>query len=662
MERLNFFHPRRLRAVLWAALLPGLLGPAASAAYSVPRLNTLYNFVPSDYPHIGNFELSPLLQASDGDFYGVSAYGGVNDLGYVYKVSRGTGALTHLHDFGFSDGAIPRGRLIQASDGFLYGTTESGGVNQSDFCYAGKFYNGGGCGTLFKISLSGSFTKLHDFYTTADGYQSTPATGVVQASDGNFYGMAMRPFPNSTTSLFKMTQAGTVSVQHLFATDQSEGYLAYAGLLNAQDGSLYGTTSSSGAVAGGCGTVFRATLDGGFQTLHTFTGAASGVGDGCVPWSTLIQGQDGNFYGSTVYGGYQLNNCIAGGCGTVYKLSPSGTLTVLYRFTATAVDGEYPQADGLVQTADGTLYGATGGNPYGDGFGFVPLCYAGTGTTFSCGTIYKIDPAGMFTQLKVFGDSDGAYGLFPHASLILASDGNLYGNTFAGGGWGYGTVYRLVLNPATTIVAIDSFIPAGGPPGTSVVMTGTGFTGASQVTMGKGAAPEPTSFVVNSDTAITALVPADAQSSAFGVTAPRGTAYSPAAFYLQPRIDSITPVGGRVGSGVTLLGAHFDAISSITFGGVAATRYSYVTNGDAAINVTVPAGARSGRIVVTNPGGGAASQTFIVKRFGHLAAEPNQAEAPETGATALRPSAAPIRCAEVATVQQPGCGPAPAMR
>ncbi len=607
-----------LRKVTGVALMAGT---ALMAASSTSPLNTLYNFTGygpgTDYPDLGNFEISNLLQARDGNLYGVSAYGGVNDGGYVFKVDIASGQLTHLHDFGFADGEHPRGPLVQASDGYLYGTTESGGANQSDYCLAVKFYNGGGCGTAFRISTQGTFTKLHDFYTAADGYQVTPSTGMVQAGDGNFYGMSYRAFPSGRTSIFKMTPDGTVTVHYLFAADESQGYLAEAGLIVGRDGNLYGTTGSAGAVNGnptaGCGTVFRAGTDGSFQTLHTFTGAASGIGDGCVPWARLIQGRDGNFYGTTAYGGYQKNHCIAGGCGIVFKLTPDGTETVLHRFTATAKDGEFPEGDGLVQAADGSFYGTTLGNPYGEGFGFVPLCVLGGSTDFSCGTVYRIDRLGRFSNVALFGTGDGATGLFPHASMILARDGNLYGSTFSGGGYGPGTIYRVLLDPSTPIIAIDSLTPAGGPPGTTVTVSGVGFTGATQVTFGNGTAPEPVPFTVDSDTQITTTVPADAQTSAIGVTSPRGTTFSNTPFYLQPVIDQIVPVIGRVGSGVTLNGAHFDSITSITFGGVPASKYSYVTSGDTSINVEVPSGARSGPIVVSNPGGSASSPVFIVR-------------------------------------------------
>lgn len=604
---------KRLYFSVCGVILCVLAAPLLSAADTVPALNTLYNFTGADNVA---FEFSALLQAPDGDFYGVSAYGGHNDLGYVYKVSLGTGQITHLHDFNFSDGAIPRGPLIQATDGSLYGTTESGGANFSDYCYAGKFYTEGGCGTLFRISLAGSFTKLHDFYTEADGYQASPNTGVIQAADGNFYGAATSPFPDVATSIFKMTPNGTLTVLYRFATDESQGYLPFAGMIQATDGHLYGTTSSGGTpsahCSSGCGTVFRVALDGTFHLLYSFRGAPqNGIGDGEVPWAKLIQATDGNFYGTTKFGGNFTGDCSAGGCGTVFKITPAGVETVLHAFTATAADGEYPQNDGLVQTADGTLYGVTGGNPYAEGY-YVPLCYIGGATSFSCGTLYKIDTAGHFTQLRSFGDGDGSYGLFPHASMILASDGNLYGPAIYGGGWGYGTVYRVLLDPATPVVAITGFSPPGGPPGTSVVVTGAGFTGASQLTFPGGGVVIPTGFTIDSDSQITTVVPHAAQSGAIGVTAPRGTTFSPALFFLQPVINSIIPVRGRVGSGVTLLGAHFDGITSITFGGVPATRYSYVTSDDTAINVVVPPGARSGPIVVTNPGGSAASQTFHV--------------------------------------------------
>lgn len=624
--------------VVAGAALAAFAGPA-TADVTVPRLNTVYHFQAADYPGTGNLELSGLVQAPDGHFWGVSAYGGRENAGFVYKVDATTGRMTRVHDFDFFGGVHPRGRLALAADGWLYGTTESGGVNQADWCYAGKFYNGSGCGTLFRIATDGRFEKLHDFYSEADGYHASPGSGVVQGPDGAFYGMAIRAFPDGRTSLFRFQAGNGLASLHLFPLGAGGGW-PNAGLTAARDGSLIGTT---GAAGGGCGTVFRARVSGSVQTLHSFSGAPQGgSGDGCTPQSLLTETSDGVFVGTTTFGGYQAGPCIAGGCGTLFRVTASGAYSVLHRFRATAADGLYPAKAGVVAMPDGTLYGTAAGNPYGDGFGSAPLCYVGGGTTFGCGTVWRLPPGGKLTALAAFGDGNGAFGLFPMGPLVRGQDGNLVGISFAGGGWGYGTVWRWVMDPATPLVAIDAFSPPGGPPGTPVTLRGAGLAGTTQVTLGNGQAAEPIAFSVVDDTTITATVQAGAQSSAFGVTGPHGTTFSPASFILRPVIDRITPESGRPGSYVTVLGAHFDALTSITFGGVPATRYTYVTGDDTAINIQVPRRAKTGPIVVTNVGGSASSPTFTVPRL----AQAGDDSADDAAATAGPPPAAraPVRC------------------
>ena len=527
-----------IRFLLLGSVLLYAVGVAQTAGVATdPPLNTLYHFTPTDGTA---FEYSSLIQASDGNFYGVSAFGGASEYGYVYKVSRSTGQLTHLHDFTYADGATPRGTLVQGADGDLYGTTEAGGANRADWCYGGQFYQKGACGTAFKVTLRGRFTKLHDFYTAADGYQAAANTGMIQASDGNFYGTALVEFPTETTSIFKMTPDGTVTVLYQFAADESQGYLSYTGLVQGADGYLYGTTSSGGGGTSPGGTVFQTSLSGQFRSLYTFRGVPSGgSGDGALPWGKLILGRSGAFYGTTFAGGITLGNCIVGGCGTVYKITPAGEETVLYRFSGSASDGEWPQNAGLAQTPDGSLYGVTGGNPYAT-IG-APLCYVGKVGTAGCGTLYKIDSVGRFKQLHTLSNGDGAYGLFPMTSMILAHDGNLYGVAMGGGGWGEGTVYRLLRNIQTPVVAINHTSPTEGAPGTSVFINGTGFTGASEVTFPTGAVT-PIEFTVNSDSQITIVVPANGVTGAIGVTAPRGTTYSSTLFYVQPGTAETSPV------------------------------------------------------------------------------------------------------------------------
>ena len=515
MKRLNC---RRAMARLGLGL-PGLALAAAglsqaSAAPLFPPLNTLANFAAGNS---GAFELSALAEGSDGNFYGVSAFGGAGGYGYVYKVIRRTGRIIHLHDFSYTDGATPRGKLVQGTDGDFYGTTEAGGANMSDYCYAGQLYQKGRCGVAFKVSSGGSFTKLHDFYTAADSYLADPSNGMIQASDGNFYGIAMVDFPRVNAAVFRMTADGTTIPIYQIPSD----LLSYSGLIQGVDGYLYGTTGGDGA-AYGSGMFFRISLAGAFQSLHVFSGS-----DGATPSGTLMQGKDGAFYGTTQYGGITTGHCIYGGCGVIYKMTTDGTETVLYRFTGSALDGEWPQYSGLVQTHDGSLYGTTGGNPYGDAG--ATYCYIGKIASSGCGTIYRITTAGQFQQLHSLSYGDSALGIWPLASMILASDGNLYGPTIAGGGWGAGTIYRLQLNPLTPVVAITGTSPASGPPGTSVTINGVGFTGTTQVTFPTGAAT-PINFSVISDTQIGIVVPGNGVTGAIGISAPRGTTFSPTLF------------------------------------------------------------------------------------------------------------------------------------
>lgn len=615
------------RLVGWALLALS----SAALAYDTPRINTLYHYTLDDYGSGGNLEVASLIEASNGDLYGVSATGANG--GFVYRVSRATGVITHIHDFStYPDGGTPRGRLFESDDGFLYGTTEGGGANSSDRCYTYQYFGLGGCGTAFKIKLDGTgYTKLHDFYTQEDGYQSAPSTGLIQGPDGNFYGAAIRPYPQTTSSIFKMTPDGTVSVHHLLPVNGSQGTYALGGLMLASDGMMYGTMGSGGNV-NDCGTVFRVGTDGSFELLHTFAAT-----DGCKPGATLVEHSDGNLYGTTTYGGSYADPCVDYGCGAVFRISKSGQFKLLYRFSGTAADGEYPRESGLALMPDGSFYGALGGNPSGTGI-YVPLCTPNSGATaFSCGTLYRIDTNGSFTLVHNFGDSNGAWGLWPQSTVLLASDGNLYGTTRGGGGWGRGTVYRYVLNGNTPIVSIDAINPSGGAADAVISLYGVGFSGATQVTLGTGTTTTSASFSVLSDERIDAVVPADAAASAFGVTTPLGTTYSPVTFSRAPVIDYLSTYSGAVRSSLIIDGDYMTTPLTITFGGgVVATDWSYVTSGVDRINVAVPRGAQTGPITVTNPGGSAMSEVFTVIKRGRSSAaagSSNTAKLPESQQT-----------------------------
>jgi len=258
-----------------------------------------------------------LIQGSDGNFYGTTDAGGAGGFGTVFKITPG-GTETVLHSFtANSDGAEPEASLIQGSDGTFYGTTDIGGTS--------------GNGTVFTITLTGIETVLHPFAgSSSDG--SRPSAGLIQGGDGNFYGTTATGGASGVGTVFKITPSGTETVLYSFAGGSSDGSHPDGGLIQGSDGNFYGTTDAGGA--NGDGTVFKITPSGTETLLYSFTGGSS---DGSNPTAGLIQGTDGNLYGTTFLGG-------ANGHGTVFKITPSGTETVLHSFAGGFSDGESPEA------------------------------------------------------------------------------------------------------------------------------------------------------------------------------------------------------------------------------------------------------------------------------------------------------------------------------
>jgi uncharacterized repeat protein (TIGR03803 family) len=282
-----------------------------------------------------------LVQGSDGNFYGTTSRGGTNSdifgsrLGTVFQlnINGSLTTLTTLHTFTNNpDGAEPAAGLVQGSlDGYLYGTTIQGGVAIN-------------YGTVFRISPSGSSYAIpHSFTNNPDGGE--PVAGLVQGSDGNFYGTTESGGTNGGGTVFQLNTNGSLTILHSFNTSVDGSPLA--GLAQGADGNFYGTTYNAGAHSGG--TVFRIGPGGNYATVYSFN---SNLGDGTAPFAGLVQGSDGNFYGTTKDGGSH-------GYGTVFRISASGSFSNLYSFTAGS-DGAEPVA-GLMQGSDGNFYGTTGG-------------------------------------------------------------------------------------------------------------------------------------------------------------------------------------------------------------------------------------------------------------------------------------------------------------
>jgi len=356
---------------------------------SVTTLYPFYLVANGYYPSI------PIL-GNDGNLYGVCYLGGTNISSYCNGtvVGYGTvfqlttqGVLTNLHIFaGPPEGSCPIGGLIRGTDGNFYGVTEDGGSNNCSgspmeqiLSMMGECCDPpyGGYGTVFKLTQQGTFTTLHTFSGGSDG--AWPEAALVQGSDGYLYGTTSAGNSNAGT-VFKMSTDGvTFTNVHVF-TGGADGATPLAPLTQDGGGYLYGTTFGGGT--NGNGTVFRVSTNGAsFAALHSFSGAP----DGSYPGAGLVQGADGSFYGTTVYGGP-----IAAGNGTIFQITPQGTFTTVYQFTGGAT-GANPDYGSLVQsTIDGFLYGTTlngGANGWGTAFKWAPSTYTWslTSGTFSTG-------------------------------------------------------------------------------------------------------------------------------------------------------------------------------------------------------------------------------------------------------------------------------------
>ena len=248
----------------------------------------IYKLTLDGVPTLVSFGVQPnqLVQANDGNFYGTSFSGGPVGLGTVFKMTP-AGTVTVLYRFGTlnTDGNNPAAGLIQASDGNLYGVTGGGGFNTGV----------NNKGTIFRITLGGTLTTLYAFGTTStDGI--TPSGRLLQATDGNLYSATSGGGTGGGGTIFRISLAGAISTLYNFKTPP--GRSPIAGLIQASDGNLYGITSGGGAH--GAGTVFQMTLSGTVTTLYSFGSVA---GDGSTPAAGLVQASDGNLYGTTALGG-----------------------------------------------------------------------------------------------------------------------------------------------------------------------------------------------------------------------------------------------------------------------------------------------------------------------------------------------------------------------
>jgi uncharacterized repeat protein (TIGR03803 family) len=456
----------------------------ATTAIAAPAqvFNTLVDFNTSD--GYGPYLVS-LIQGRDGQLYGTTESGGANGDGTAFKVTLG-GNLTDLHDFSGqpNDGQQPDSGLVQGTDGSFYGTTTNGGTD--DY------------GTVFKVTSEGRQTTLYSFLCTGNCHDGAePIAPLVLGADGNLYGTTNQGGGNRAAgTVFRITADGALTTLYSFCAKANctDGSNPFAGLLQTVDGDFYGTTYGGGT--NNSGTVFKVSRSGTLVTLHSFDGD-----DGAAPAGALVQANDGNFYGTTTQGGTY-------GHGALFRLTPSGGFRLLHSFCAQAncADGDRPQS-GLIQATDGSLYGTT---------------FQGGTNVF--GTVFKLDSNGLFTILHDFAfHTDGGQLC---GGLLQATNGTLYGTTFAGGSGDSGTVFSLDMGLGPFIALVHS----SGKVGQTGGILGQGFTGTTSVSLNG----TPADFTVVSDTFIKATVPPGATTGYVTVVTPSGTLTSNVPFRVLP--------------------------------------------------------------------------------------------------------------------------------
>jgi uncharacterized repeat protein (TIGR03803 family) len=492
-------------------------------------LNVLASFASTN----GANPYGNLIQASDGNFYGTTQSGGQNNLGTIFKMSS-NGVLNTLVSFTGSNGAYPRSGLIQATDGNLYGTTVYGGITNSTYIagmgtvfqiamngtmntiayfngtngelpYAsliqaadgylyGTTANGGdaGAGTVFKVGLNGSLSVLYSFDIT---HGASPYGSLIQANDGSFYGTTSY---GGTTyyqgslygTVFRLTTNGVIST--IFSFDYNRGGTPMAGLVSDSNGILYGTTKTGGANGSGgngdYGTVFQ--IKNGGLLSYSFYGT-----DGWEPLAGLVKANDGNYYGATFYG----NNSSSG---MIYRFRTNGVITMISCYAST--NGAGP-VDNLLSGEDGCLYGTTtAGGDYGRGIfyrmttngvitklasflgspGDYPsgkLAAGGNGLFYgisSSGRVYKVNTNGTVTTLSTLSSSTQ-----PNNDLIMGADNALYGTTREGGAsFYYGSVFRVTTNGSLS--TLYSFTSSNAYPDSGVSVGADGnFYGTTMNTV-----------------------------------------------------------------------------------------------------------------------------------------------------------------------------------
>ncbi len=432
-----------------------------------------------------------------------------------------------------------------------------------------------------------TFHAIHAFNGT-DG--ANPYTSLVQGRDGYLYGTTIDGGVNGAGNVFRMTPGGKVTSLYDFCSQPNcvDGQYPVTNLIQGANGNFYGTTQSGGTYT--YGTVFEITASGALTVLHSF----NGNDDGANPYGSLMLASNGDFYGSNAVGG-------AYGAGTLFTITPSGAVTTLYNFCSKlqCSDGQFP-AGHLLQGSDGNLYGVTHAG------GSYTNC-----DVDGCGTVFKMTLSGKLTTLHTFEAIDGEY---PYGGLIQNANGFFYGTTSAGGAANDGTIFTVDasgnFNLLYSFNGPDGISPYSMMQGSDGNFYGVTLYGGTKFVRGS-------IFECTPDGTLTNLHTFDGRhgKNPYGLMQDTdGTFYGTAYFGGAPN-DGIVfslsnglapfiqtqPASGNVGMSVTILGTNLKGATAVSFNGTPA-QFTVASNSEILTNV--PAGARSGMVTVTTASGG----------------------------------------------------------
>ncbi len=431
----NFLYAQLSQTRLWGTTSTNGQSSGYGSIYSVNTDGSDLQYVKKFESNVdGSLPFGSLTKTSTGQLFGVTSEGGINDLGVIFTMNLDGSGYTKVVDFTAEMGTAPKGNLIEASNGYLYGMTQGG---HNDY------------GGIYRIGLDGNgFVQLHKFSYT-DG--AWPYGALLQASDGALYGVTSSGGDDNNGVggiIFTIDLDGTnFRLLHKFDGITDQG--SRVSLIEGQDGYLYGMTGTTGE-----GGIFKIAKDGtDYRKLHQF-----GTGqDGRQPQGPLIQLENGDLIGVAGYGGIL-------DMGVLFQIKSDGTdYEHLYEFTS-------PVSGGIIKASDGRLYGTAdpfnqgiiytintdgsdfntvyANNDFNNGVAYralveaAPNVFIGVaekGAASNNGAIFKVSSTGSYSKLKDFYQE----GADPECALIQASDGDLYGVTTRGGAYGQGVIFKI---------------------------------------------------------------------------------------------------------------------------------------------------------------------------------------------------------------------------